>query len=67
MDQQQSAANDLLFEVKNGIGRVTFNRPQARNVCVPKTSSADEFGAPARCRVAWRDFCRLGDMAIRKT
>ena len=31
MDQQQSAANDLLFEVKNGIGRVTFNRPQARN------------------------------------
>ena len=31
MDQQQSSANDLLFEVKNGIGRVTFNRPQARN------------------------------------
>jgi len=31
MDQQQSAANDLLFEVKNGVGRVTFNRPQARN------------------------------------
>ena len=22
---------DLLFEVKDGIGRVTFNRPQARN------------------------------------
>ena len=37
------------------------------HLCVPKTSSADEFGAPARCRVAWRDFCRLGDMAIRKT
>ena len=31
MDQQPSAANDLLFEVKNGVGRATFNRPQARN------------------------------------
>jgi enoyl-CoA hydratase/carnithine racemase len=31
MDQQSSAANDLLFEVKDGIGRATFNRPQARN------------------------------------
>jgi enoyl-CoA hydratase len=31
MDQQLSAANDLLFEVKDGIGRATFNRPQARN------------------------------------
>jgi enoyl-CoA hydratase len=31
MEQQQSAANDLLFEVKDGIGRATFNRPQARN------------------------------------
>jgi enoyl-CoA hydratase len=31
MDQQQSAAKAPLFEVKNGIGRATFNRPQARN------------------------------------
>jgi enoyl-CoA hydratase len=31
MDQQSSAANDLLFEVKGGIGWATFNRPQARN------------------------------------
>jgi enoyl-CoA hydratase/carnithine racemase len=31
MEQQQSTANDLLFDVKDGIGRATFNRPQARN------------------------------------
>lgn len=31
MDQQSTAANDFLFEVKNGIGWATFNRPQARN------------------------------------
>lgn len=31
MNQQTSAAIDLLFEVKNGIGWATFNRPQARN------------------------------------
>jgi enoyl-CoA hydratase/carnithine racemase len=29
MDQQ--ASNDFLFEVKDGIARATFNRPQARN------------------------------------
>jgi enoyl-CoA hydratase/carnithine racemase len=29
MDPQ--ASNDLLFEVRDGIGRLTFNRPQARN------------------------------------
>jgi enoyl-CoA hydratase len=27
----QDASTDLLFDVKDGIGRVTFNRPQARN------------------------------------
>ena len=27
----QSADNDLLYTVQDGIGRVTFNRPQARN------------------------------------
>jgi hypothetical protein len=36
-------------------------------LCVPKTSSGDEFGSPALCRVAWRCFWRLGDAAIRKT
>jgi enoyl-CoA hydratase/carnithine racemase len=29
MDQQ--ARNDILFELRDGIGRITFNRPQARN------------------------------------
>src|SRR5919197_3719486 len=28
---QQTTTNDLLVEVKDGIGQVTFNRPQARN------------------------------------
>src|SRR5947199_4035324 len=31
MDQQVAAAEDLLFELDDGIGRITFNRPQARN------------------------------------
>src|SRR6266567_8418917 len=31
MDEQSTGANDLLFEVRDGIGRATFNRPQARN------------------------------------
>jgi enoyl-CoA hydratase len=31
MSQQPTTSNDLLFEVKNSIGRATFNRPQARN------------------------------------
>lgn len=31
MNDQSSAANDMLFEAKNGVGWVTFNRPQARN------------------------------------
>jgi enoyl-CoA hydratase len=31
MDQQTATDNDLLFEFKDGIGRLTFNRPQARN------------------------------------
>jgi enoyl-CoA hydratase/carnithine racemase len=31
MDQQSEASNDLLFESRDGIGKVTFNRPQARN------------------------------------
>jgi len=29
--QESSVDQDLLYEVKDGIGRVTFNRPQARN------------------------------------
>jgi enoyl-CoA hydratase len=31
MDQPSTELGDLLFEVRNGIGRATFNRPQARN------------------------------------
>src|SRR5262249_19353577 len=31
MSQQSTGSNDLLFEVLDGIGRATFNRPQARN------------------------------------
>src|SRR5262252_453218 len=31
MNQESTGSNDLLFEVRNGIGRATFNRPQARN------------------------------------
>src|SRR6201987_3190178 len=31
MDQQTTINNDLLFDLSDGIGRVTFNRPQARN------------------------------------
>jgi enoyl-CoA hydratase/carnithine racemase len=31
MEQQHYASDDLLFELKDGIGTVTFNRPQARN------------------------------------
>jgi len=28
---EQSAGDDILFELRDGVGRVTFNRPQARN------------------------------------
>ncbi len=31
MDQQSQSSDDLLFEARDGIGRITFNRPQARN------------------------------------
>jgi enoyl-CoA hydratase/carnithine racemase len=31
MDQQTTVSEDILFELRDGIGRVTFNRPQARN------------------------------------
>jgi enoyl-CoA hydratase len=31
MDQQATAAEDLLFALDGGIGRIIFNRPQARN------------------------------------
>jgi enoyl-CoA hydratase/carnithine racemase len=31
MEQQPATANDLLFDLRDGIGTVTFNRPQARN------------------------------------
>lgn len=31
MNEQPSAGTDFLFEVTDGIGRATFNRPQARN------------------------------------
>jgi enoyl-CoA hydratase len=31
MQQQATTSDDLLFELRDGIGRITFNRPQARN------------------------------------
>jgi enoyl-CoA hydratase len=31
MERQSSTSNDILFETRDGIGKVTFNRPQARN------------------------------------
>src|SRR6201986_4961998 len=31
MNEQSPASADILFEIANGIGKVTFNRPQARN------------------------------------
>jgi enoyl-CoA hydratase/carnithine racemase len=31
MTEQSSASNDMLFDRHDGIGKVTFNRPQARN------------------------------------
>src|ERR1700686_5637285 len=31
MTEQTSAANDILLDLRDGIGRVTFNRPLARN------------------------------------
>jgi enoyl-CoA hydratase len=31
MNEQTLASNDLLYEIRDGIGRATFNRPQARN------------------------------------
>ncbi len=31
MQQQTASSDDLLFELRGGIGKITFNRPQARN------------------------------------
>ncbi len=31
MNETSAAPNDLLFDLQDGIGRITFNRPQARN------------------------------------
>ena len=31
MDLEAAEAKDLVFELEDGIGRITFNRPQARN------------------------------------
>jgi enoyl-CoA hydratase len=31
MDRQSVTSNDILFDLRDGTGRVTFNRPQARN------------------------------------
>jgi enoyl-CoA hydratase len=31
MDQPAASSSDMLFDLRDGIGRITFNRPQARN------------------------------------
>src|SRR6202140_2044103 len=31
MNQQSTTSDDILFDLRDGIGRITFNRPQARN------------------------------------
>jgi enoyl-CoA hydratase/carnithine racemase len=31
MNEQSPSSNDILFEQRDGVGRITFNRPQARN------------------------------------
>jgi enoyl-CoA hydratase len=31
MSEQTASSTDLLFEIQDGIGKITFNRPQARN------------------------------------
>ena len=30
-DTPQDTSRDILYELRDGVGRVTFNRPQARN------------------------------------
>src|SRR6202046_5695820 len=55
MDQQQTASDDILFDLRDGIARVTFNRPQARN--------AFTFAMYERLGEIWRQA--NGDHAIK--
>jgi enoyl-CoA hydratase/carnithine racemase len=52
MNDTTTLESDLLYEVRDGIGRITFNRPQARNALTFNMyrRSAQARAATARSR-----------------
>ena len=53
---QSATSNDLLFETRDGIGKVTFNRPQARNALTfAMYERLAEIGEGARARPSSSD------------